>query len=46
MRNVCGGDYYFGSRDIHRDSQRLKFDTVTWMEAQPLKDFENAVIHP
>jgi hypothetical protein len=46
MRNVCGEDYYFGPRDIYRDSQRLKLGTVAWMEAQPLKDFENAVIHP
>jgi hypothetical protein len=23
MRNVCGGDYYFGLRDIHRDLQSL-----------------------
>jgi hypothetical protein len=43
---TCEGDYYFGSRDIHRDSQRLKLDTNAWMEAQPLKDFEKAVIHP
>jgi len=27
-------------------SQRLKLSTVAWMEAQPLKDFEKAVIHP
>jgi hypothetical protein len=30
-------------------SQRFaefKFGTVAWMEAQPLKDLENAVIHP
>jgi hypothetical protein len=46
MRNVCGGDYYFGPRDIHRDSQILKLGTVAWMEAQLLKDFENVVIHP
>jgi hypothetical protein len=46
MRNLCGGDYYFGPSDIHRDSQRLKLDTVAWMEAQPLKDLEKAVIHP
>jgi hypothetical protein len=46
MRNVCGGDYYFGPRDIHRDSHRLKLSTVAWMEAQPLKDLEKAVIHP
>jgi hypothetical protein len=45
MRNVCGGDYYFGLRDIHKDSQRLKLGTVAWMEAQPLKDLEKAVIH-
>jgi hypothetical protein len=45
MRHVCGGDYYFGPRDIHRDSQRLKLGTVVWMKAQPLKDFGNAVIH-
>jgi hypothetical protein len=36
----------FGPRDIHRDSQRLKLGTVTWMEAQSLKDFKNVVIHP
>jgi hypothetical protein len=29
-----------------RYSQRLKLGTVAWMEAQSLKDFENAVIHP
>jgi hypothetical protein len=29
-----------------RYSQRLKLGTVAWMEAQPLKDFEKAVIHP
>jgi hypothetical protein len=23
----------------------VKLGTVAWMEAQPLKDFENAVIH-
>jgi len=23
MRHVCGGDYYFGPRDIHRDLQSL-----------------------
>jgi hypothetical protein len=46
MRNVCGGDYYFGPRDIHRDSQRLNLDIVAWMEAQSLKSFENVVIHP
>jgi hypothetical protein len=32
-----------------RYSQRFtefKLGTVAWMEAQPLKDFEKAVIHP
>jgi hypothetical protein len=24
----------------------IKLGTVAWMEAQPLKDLENAVIHP
>jgi hypothetical protein len=41
MRNVYGIDYYFGPRDSHR----LKLGIVAWMEAQPLKDFENVVIH-
>jgi hypothetical protein len=27
---VCGGDYYFGPRDIHRDLQRIKLGTVAW----------------
>jgi len=30
----------------HKDSQKLKLGTVAWMEAQPLKDLEKAVIHP
>jgi hypothetical protein len=42
---MCGRDYYFGSRDIHKDSQRLKLGTVAWIEVQLLKDFENVVIH-
>jgi hypothetical protein len=46
MKNMFGRNYYFGLRDIHRDSQRLKLGIVAWMEAQPLKDFEKAVIHP
>jgi hypothetical protein len=46
MRNVCGEDYYFGPRDIHKDSQRLKHGTVAWMKAQPLKDLVKAVNHP
>jgi hypothetical protein len=25
---------------------KFKLGTVAWMEAQPLKDLENAVIHP
>jgi hypothetical protein len=40
MRHVCG------PRDIPRDSQKIKLGTVAWMEAQPLKDLEKAVIHP
>jgi len=28
MRHVCGGDYYFGPRNIDRDSQRIKLGTV------------------
>jgi hypothetical protein len=46
MRNVYGGDYYFSIIDIHRDSQKFKLGIVAWIEAQPLKDFENVVIHP
>jgi hypothetical protein len=43
---VRGEDYYFGPIDIYRDSQRLKLGIVAWIEAQPLKDLEKAVIHP
>jgi hypothetical protein len=46
MKHVCGGDYYFGPRNIYRGLQKIKLSTVNWMEAQSLKDFENAVIHP
>jgi hypothetical protein len=35
---VCGGDYYFGPRDIHRDSQRLKLGTVTWDGSAPAEE--------
>jgi hypothetical protein len=45
MRHVCGGDYYFGPRDIDRVSQGIKLSIVAWMEAQLLKEFENAIIH-
>jgi len=46
MRHMCGGDYYFGPRDSDRKSQRIKLSIVAWMEAQPLKDLEKAIIHP
>jgi hypothetical protein len=44
MRHVCGGDYYFGPRDIHRDLQSLSSVPLLEMEAQPLKDVEKAGI--
>jgi hypothetical protein len=41
---VCGGDYYFGPRDIHRDLQNLSSVPLLEMEAHPLKNVEKAVI--
>jgi hypothetical protein len=41
---VCGGDYYFGPRDIHRDLQSLSSVPFLEMETQPLKDIEKAGI--
>jgi len=32
---VCGGDYYFGPRDIHRDSQMFKLGIVAWDGSAP-----------
>jgi hypothetical protein len=44
MRHVCGEDYYFGPRNIHRDLQSLSSIPLLEMEAHPLKDVEKAII--
>lgn len=33
--HMCGGDYYFGHRDIDRDSQRIKLGTIAWDGSAP-----------
>lgn len=35
--DTCGGDYYFGPRDIHRDSQRFNLSTIAWDGSAPVE---------
>jgi hypothetical protein len=57
IRIICENEIFINETRVWRRllfwpqiySQRFakfKLGTVAWMEAQPLKDLENAVIHP
>jgi hypothetical protein len=44
--STCVEEIIILAQRYSRRFTEFKLGTVAWMEAQPLKDFEKAVIHP